>query len=302
MTKPKCPKCGSPHIRDGFCVMCGCLVQHMEYSPKRICPSCGRELPFDGTCCKDCAEAIAKGAVLLKAALHAKVRHDKGGEISCPALARMETDLEKWIEKHERAKEKRRIRDRKYRAEGKKKKRNLEKQRENDRRYRESHKDDPEWKAAKNERERAYYHRRKEQDPEFLAQRNAAAKKRMEDEVYHAEVRRRERERWQNYKENDPEKYRKRCEQSREAKKKYLEKLRSDPEKWAEFLAKARAYRARPERKERNREIYRKWEQKHRLKMQNLRIAAEDEFKKAHFLEALEAAGGTVSTVTMGEG
>lgn len=54
-TRPVCPKCGGHHLRDGSCLMCGCIVMGVDYQPPRRCLVCGVVAVFSGGVCPACA-------------------------------------------------------------------------------------------------------------------------------------------------------------------------------------------------------------------------------------------------------
>lgn len=93
----RCQKCGSRHIVDGMCVMCGAMVVHNVKIPERICLACGRKEQFVGSVCKDCGEAIAWGAKALQKAAQRNMRRDKDPVFAeCPVLPFLDELWEKF--------------------------------------------------------------------------------------------------------------------------------------------------------------------------------------------------------------
>ena len=99
----RCPKCGSHHIRDGLCVMCGAIVIHDVQIPERTCLACGRKERFIGSVCKDCGDAISRGAKALQKAAQLNMRQDKEPVFAeCPAAIFLEALWQKIKEQEDR--------------------------------------------------------------------------------------------------------------------------------------------------------------------------------------------------------
>lgn len=102
----KCPKCGSRHIVDGMCVMCGTLVIHDVEASVRTCLACGRQKRFVGSVCRDCGDAISRGAKALQKAAQRNINSDKAPVFAeCPVLPFLDGMWEKFHAARMRRKE-----------------------------------------------------------------------------------------------------------------------------------------------------------------------------------------------------
>ena len=184
----RCPKCGSRHIVDGMCVMCGAMVVHNVKIPERTCLACGRKERFIGSVCKDCEESIAWGAKALQRAAQRNMRRDKDPVFAeCPGVTFLDELWQKfhaWREHQrevarawkvrnpeklaaQRERAKRKIAE--NREEFNRKRRESEAYQEWRKRYRST----PEYREKQRE-----YDRRRRQKPEQIERRRAADRER----------------------------------------------------------------------------------------------------------------------------
>lgn len=242
--------------------MCGAIVFHDIEIPARICMSCGREQKFIGSVCKDCENAIAKGAVTLKKAAQRNIKTDKPPVFAkCPGAEICEALFEKALKKREAKRANNRRWSKKKRQEHP----------EVFKAYRERHKEQiREYSKEYQKREvRKQYMKQYRQVSEsyrarqygyFLAKKDDPAyreKRREQSRKYRAQRRaeflalspEEQAARKAEYKKSE------RYQRILELNRAYKARLKEDPERRAIYLEKQRAHNARPEIREK-RKLY----------------------------------------------